>query len=111
VTGIVTMKGAPVEGAVVVFLPNSGEQAALASQAITDSEGRFVMRTHVVKDRYEEGMPPGHYGVTISKLDAVPDMTRSPKNLLPAKYNSVNTSKLSASVEPGGDNVFTFQLE
>jgi hypothetical protein len=105
------MKGAPVAGAVVVFLPDSEGQAALASQAITDDEGRFVIRTHVGKERYQEGMQPGNYGVTISKFDAVPDMTRRPKNLLPAKYNSVRTSNLSASVEPDADNSFTFQLE
>ncbi len=111
VTGTVTMKGAPVEGAMVVFLPASEDESARASQAISDSEGRFAMRTHLGKDNYKDGMPPGNYGVTVTKLETVPDMRRRPKNLLPRKYSSVQTSHLEAAVQPSDDNDFQFALD
>jgi hypothetical protein len=111
VTGTVTFKGAAVEGAVVVFVPGAEDQTARAAQAVTDGAGRFVVRTYVAKDRYTDGMEPGNYAVTIAKLETVPDMTRRPKNLLPVKYSSVATSKLSASVKTSGENDFTFTLD
>ena len=111
VTGTVTMKDAPVEGALVVFLPESADETARASQAVTDSEGRFAMRTHLGKDDYKDGMQPGSYGVTVTKLETVPDMRRQPKNLLPRKYSSPRTSNLAADVQPSDDNDFQFALD
>jgi len=111
VTGVITRKGAPVEGALVVFLPLSEEKSVLASQDITDREGRFVMRTHQGKEQYKDGMQPGDYGVTVTKLEVVSDMSRPPRNLLPKQYSSVTTSKLRATVQPSKENDFPFVLD
>lgn len=111
VIGTVTMKGAPVEGAMVVFLPGSADESARASQAITDNEGRFVMRTHLGKDNYKDGMPAGNYDVTVTKLETVPDMRRRPKNLLPRKYSSAHASNLAADVQASDENDFQFELD
>ena len=111
-TGTVTLDGAPIDDAVVVFYPrNTAANSMQAAQANTDAEGRFEMRTHIEKDVYREGIPPGDYDVTVTKLEVVHDMRRQPKNLLPRKYSSARTSKLSATVQPNNDNAFTFVLE
>ena len=84
VTGKVTLDGSPVPEAVVVLFPkHKGEDSMLASQAITDAEGLFEMRTHLEKDNYKDGMQPGAYVVTVTKLELPRDMRRMPKNLLP----------------------------
>ncbi len=112
VTGKVTMDGSPVPEAVVVLYPkNKGQDSMLASQAITDAEGRFEMRTHLEKDNYKDGMQPGAYVVTVTKLELPRDMRRKPKNLLPKKYSLARTSNLTAHVTSTDDNHFEFSLE
>ncbi len=83
----------------------------LASQAITDAEGLFEMRTHLEKDNYKDGMQPGAYVVTVTKLELPRDMRRKPKNLLPKKYSLARTSNLTAHVTSTDDNHFEFSLE
>ena len=112
VTGKVTMDGSPVPEAVVVLYPkNKSEDSMLASQAITDAEGLFEMRTHLEKDNYKDGMQPGAYVVTVTKLELPRDMRRKPKNLLPKKYSLARTSNLTAHVTSTDDNHFEFSLE
>ena len=96
----------------MVFLPKSAEDSStLACQAETDSEGRFAMRTHLGAGRYQSGMQSGEYRVTVTKLEVVQDMRRTPRHLLPKKYRLANTTDLAASVEPNADNQFDFVLE
>ncbi len=112
VTGKVTMDGSPVPEAVVVLHPkNKGEDSMLAFQAITDAEGLFEMRTHLEKDNYKNGMQPGAYVVTVTKLELPRDMRRKPRNLLPKKYSLARTSNLTAHVTSTDDNHFEFSLE
>jgi hypothetical protein len=111
-TGTVTLEGTAVEDAVVVFYPRNVETDSMqAAQANTDTEGRFELSTHVERDVYKDGIRPGDYDVTVTKLEVVHDMRRRPKHLLPRKYSSPRTSKLSATVQPSSDNDFTFALE
>lgn len=120
VSGIVTYKGQPVEGASVTFSPASGQ--GRAASALTDAEGRFQLTTLKAGD----GALPGSYQVTIAKTEVQNAMTpeeaqayfekhqKSPevrqKELLPVKYKRPNTSGLSAEVTDGGENNFTFDL-
>jgi hypothetical protein len=61
VTGVVTMDGQPLDGAVVLFTPQGpGGQIATG---ITDSHGKFIMGT----GKQENGVRPGKYKVTITK--------------------------------------------
>src|SRR3982751_1444066 len=70
VTGTVTLNESPVEGANVLFSPDVGsDDNRLASQAVTDSQGRFKLSTHVGGGKFKSGIVPGKYVVTISKLD------------------------------------------
>lgn len=111
VTGTITMDGKPIAGAVVVFSPQgTSDESRLATQAETDSEGRFELKTYLGGADFKLGVPAGDYAVSVSKLEVVQDMRRQPKNLLPKKYNQPNTSGFSATVDPSGENDFTFDL-
>ncbi|QDU09775.1 carboxypeptidase-like regulatory domain-containing protein [Gimesia aquarii] len=114
VSGVVTYNGTPVEEAIVVFRP--AEQAGgQTANGRTNAEGAFTMGTFEGTD----GVVAGDYKVMISKMettgssDALPEDDPNydpnpkpeppPKNLLPEKYASVDTSGLTVSVKDGED--------
>lgn len=118
VTGTVTLDGSPVKGATVTFRP----EAAGGSGAfgMTDAEGKYTLNTSSAL----QGVKPGQYKISVTKLEAVtsdqpseddpayggaPVREAAPKNLLPAKYSKVNSSELTADIQPG-DNEVPLQL-
>lgn len=107
VTGTVMLDGVPVEGANVLFAPPVGsDDARLASQAVTDSTGRYQLQTHIGGGKFKPGVVPGKYDITIVKLDtaAIKNMLSPPKNLLPTKYADPKTSQLKADIVEGKPN-------
>lgn len=66
-TGVVTVDGAPIEGATIVFIPNV--QGGESGSAITDAQGAYS----AVSGSVGEGLLPGEYKVTISKRETVVD--------------------------------------
>ena len=112
--GVVTLDGQPVEGAIVTFAPTSPEAGVGGAQASTDSSGRFEM-SHL-RDNGQTtvaGLPAGEYRVTITKIVAPPgdaSLAKPPRNTLPAQYQSVEGTPLSAQVTPEGENHFDFPL-
>jgi len=110
VTGKVTKGGQAVDGALVVFSPKDNAGSTLASQAETDSNGSYSLQTYLGGEDYKDGIEPGEYDVSITKLEVVQDMRKQPKHLLPKKYSQAKTSGLEASVTKDGENVFAFDL-
>ena len=111
VTGTVHYQGSPIEGANVLFQPVEGSGQTLASQSATNAEGQFELSTHVGGGQFKPGIEPGKYSVTITKLDpASTTMLAPPRNLLPKKYASPQTSGLSADVVTDKENDFKFTL-
>jgi hypothetical protein len=108
VTGTVTYQGKPVEGARVMFMPNSGRPAS----GQTDAQGRFTLRTY--KDN--DGAVVGENVVCISKMVPAPgDKTKDPMlgkmiSLLPQCYSTPVTSPLKVTVSAKGPNEFNFDL-
>jgi hypothetical protein len=111
VSGTVTYQGRPVEGANVIFHPTDGS-TALASQAVTDANGRYELATHVGVGKFKPGIEPGKYAVALTKLDTAGISTTlaPPKNLLPQKYANQSTSGLTADVARAQENTFDFAL-
>lgn len=114
VSGVVTYKGEPVEGALVVFTPESTGVGAFGR---TDAKGKFALTTYVPDD----GAVPGAYLVSVRKVeveapppqetdDAVvpPTVERS---LLPDKYADPLLSGLKQTVVEGTQNEFAFDLQ
>jgi hypothetical protein len=107
VEGIVTQNGAPVEGAGVLFLPQTGPFA----MGTTDAEGRFTLKT-----ANYPGALVGEHRVTISKTQTT--ATKIPGQLfprydtkyeIPQKYCDASTSGLVAKVIDD-DNKFEFDV-
>lgn len=129
VSGTVTQDGQPLEGATVSFHAADGSAGAVG---ITDASGNYTLTTFSAGD----GAVAGDHKVTITKTDrpvieaksdgSVADTgdepeeqqgTQSsergggPKNLLPEKYASPDTSGLTATVAESGENKFDFQVD
>lgn len=132
VTGTVTLGGKPVDGAMVTFVPSSGQKVAIGS---TNADGQFKLSTFNPSD----GAQPGEYKVTVTKFSVPPTGSPPPlepgvladgnitesyappkaneraeaskdKNLLPEKYASDATSGLIATVAENNGNNFDFEL-
>jgi hypothetical protein len=118
VTGTVTLKGEPVDGATVVFVPVTKGVASAAG--VTDEEGAYELTTFTAGD----GAQAGEYRVKVTKYNVKKptevdrqrylsheqeqaiyventDPTPPAKNLLPAKYESDTTSGIVHTVEDG----------
>ena len=114
VTGTVTFKGAPLEGAQVIFVPTAkGGQAATG---LTDAAGKYSVGTYQAKDGAQEG----EYRIKIIKTDAKQVSAAGkpvslsheeeqaqyvegapaepPKSLIPAKYDNEGTSGITHTV-------------
>ncbi|WP_437190920.1 carboxypeptidase-like regulatory domain-containing protein [Planctomicrobium sp. SH527] len=114
VTGVVTLNGEKLEGAVVTFRPKNGTDAATGK---TDSDGRFRLTTFdsndgatageftVTVSLYEEVIPPEGYNA-----DTSPPLP-APKLLTPPKYADFSKSGLVFSVSDNGKNDFVIQLQ
>ena len=106
VSGVVTLKGTPVEGATVTFHPTQGGSAASGR---TNASGEFVLGTFSADD----GAVPASYNVSIIKLDGGPAVAQpapgepgydpnpkpvKSKHLLPEKYADMVKSGLTQVV-------------
>lgn len=112
VTGKVTYKNQPVEGASVVLVANGGGQGAMGN---TDADGNYTVGTFGVGD----GAVAGSYNVKVFKYEMVAEppndgdiMTEEEEeeeytgaeeveeagNLLPSKYENPTTSGFSVTV-------------
>ena len=139
VTGEVTYKGTPVEGANVVFGRGS-RSVQLGEIAIskTDGNGHFEMISHFDGQASKPGLIPGEYRVTVSKYMPPPNMTmaqyeklasaakkagetgemvpidKQPPPLVdmfPPHYAVSEKSNLKANVTSVGPNNFKFALD
>jgi len=106
VAGIVLYKNQPVDGATVVFHPKGDGVTAKPAQGKSESGGRFTVSTYFGPDEQPSGALPGDYTVTVTKIDEPkgafdPHKDPPPKNHLPTKYSTPQTSPLTVTVKPG----------
>jgi hypothetical protein len=129
VTGTVTMKGQPLEGATVVFVPAEGATHEPAT-GITDSAGAFTLSTFLSGD----GAMAGDYRIKVSKFDIrkptkeeqdryisieeeqkmqFGDEKPTPpaKNILLPKYANEASSGFTHTVTKKGPNTIDLKLE
>ncbi|MGL6073431.1 MAG: hypothetical protein ACRC8S_04635 [Fimbriiglobus sp.] len=110
VSGVLTMKGAPMAGAIITFYPlaSKGKYDA-APSAIADQDGRYKLTTYSTGD----GAPTGEYRVTIywpGKRRGTPNEEGDlPPDQLKEVYAGKTTSKLKATVE-ARENTIDFKL-
>lgn len=108
VTGVVTFKGKPVEGAHVVFY-TEGTRPAMAT---TNAEGQFSLLTWQPGD----GALAGQAVVCVTKEKTVKRKSDDPYasssvSELPEIYRIPSKSPLRAEVKPNVPNEFKFELD
>ncbi len=131
VSGTVTHKGKPVEGATVTFVRGTGSLTnGEMAMGVTDASGRYELTSHFGPQTSGSGAVAGEYKVTVSKLvppngmtdaqykvltdaaarasergAALPPERRPPPlaESLPPKYSSQTTTQLNAKVGGGGE--------
>lgn len=101
VSGTVTFKQEPVEGATVIFVPQGHSNAAVS---MTDAKGNFTLQSFDPGD----GAALGTYQVIVKKVEIDGEKER---HLLPEKYSLSDKSGLMAEVKAEGKNVFSFELK
>jgi hypothetical protein len=69
VTGTVTYKGNPVEGAIVSFLSAADGRPAGGQ---TDSQGKFSLKTNLSGSKSVDGAVEGNYTITVSSATSAP---------------------------------------
>lgn len=138
-TGTVTLDGEPVEGATVMFAPETKTEESRSATAITQADGSFVAMTLQPGD----GVFPGTYKISVSKMteprsaaevlgkksatstdDKGAEGTMSDaeaakmsylkdevQELMPSQYISPFTSGLSVTVEKSGVKDFKIELK
>lgn len=114
VTGVVTLKGAPVDGAVLQFTPTSPEAGIAGAQVMTKPDGTFEVTINLNMGKTTKtGLPPGDYKIAITKFQVAPGQSAPnipPKNVLPPEYATIESSPLTAKVKADGENHFEFPL-
>ncbi len=132
VSGTITYKGQPVEGATVTFLPTSPDGVLAVST--TDAAGKYTLAAPVQLKgrRVAAGAFAGKYTVTVRKVETILSETDrlfqegkisfdelmarggggggKSKELLPVKYRNAKSTNLEAEVKAKTDNVFDFEL-
>lgn len=134
VSGTVTYKGQPLDGAEVGFVPTSPD--GKPANAVTDPQGNFTLQTYLGGTKQVSGAMPGDYTVVIRKEEhasagngppppADPEELRKqmqqrssgqsnappgPKLLTPEKYSATASSPFKATVKPSGNEPFKFEL-
>ncbi|HEY2252860.1 MAG TPA: carboxypeptidase-like regulatory domain-containing protein [Planctomycetaceae bacterium] len=114
VSGKVTLDGKPLAGATVNFMPKASAKTGFGATGTTDEAGEYSLEVHIGNGKTSEGVLPGIYDVTVTKLTKLdgtpvkfnPDqgpMSQGPvKQAVPMKYASVNENGLSYTVPAEG---------
>lgn len=114
VTGVVTLKGAPVDGAVLQFTPSSPDAGIAGAQVMTKPDGTFEAKINLDMGKTTKtGLPPGDYKVAITKFQVAPGQSAPnipPKNILPPEYATIESTPLTATVKAEGENRLEFSL-
>ncbi|WDI44841.1 carboxypeptidase-like regulatory domain-containing protein [Bremerella sp. P1] len=112
VSGLVTLDGEPLAGAIVGFEPIAQEgdlEAGYGSYAKTDDEGHYQLRSL----KKEDGALVGQHRVSVSTVvgEEGPngEMIGLTKERVPSRYN--NDTELIIEVPPGGTDEANLELE
>jgi hypothetical protein len=114
VQGKVIVRGAPAEGARIVFYPVSEElkkHGMPVPDGTTDAQGTFKLKSY----KADDGAPEGEFKIGVIWLeqlppDADPDVV-SAKDRLGGRYGDPQKSQLTAKVEKGGGEIPPFELQ
>jgi hypothetical protein len=110
VRGQVLLNGKPLAEAIVTFHLQSGAAEETFPSAHTDADGRFALTSYETGD----GAPAGAYGISLVCFRARPirkGYDSDAVNVVPQRYANIATSKLTATVVPGDNELPPFQVK
>ncbi len=114
VIGTVTQSGQPVVGALVGFAPAGTIEGFAGAQVQTEADGNFEVTISATKGRAQQrGLPAGEYRISVIKMESpggAPSLDHPPKNILPEKYATPESSGLTTTVKAEGDNIVNLTL-
>lgn len=116
VTGTVTYKNAPVDGAQITLTAAKDGDQLKPGNAITDVNGKFSVKTYFAPGDERAGAMAGTYKVTLQKIPqstGIVDPYKPggmPKNELPGKYSSPQTTPFEKEVKATGGNDWQLDL-
>jgi len=109
VKGVVTLDGKPLTTGTIQFTPDKdrGTTGRMALGGIKE-DGTFELMG--------DGAQVGHHLVSIecyesSAFDPNQPVNQAPKSLIPLKYTDPKKSEITAQVQAGEENHFTFELK
>jgi hypothetical protein len=109
VSGRVTLDGAPLAGAIVIFQPLNPDPThpLPGSHGLTDADGNYTLQVDL---QATSGAAVGTHRVAISKTQARAGSGEGqPRDSIPARYNSA--SELTCEVPAGGTDRAHFELK
>jgi hypothetical protein len=111
VRGQVLLNGKPLAQAIVTFHQHGARADAPAPSAHTDAEGRYALTSFKPGD----GAPEGSYAISLvcfrtRELRKGSDEDTA-RNIVPARYASAVTSRLTATVAAGTNELPPLQLK
>ena len=122
VEGVITLDGSPLQGATVGFTPLVAGKGLPATGG-TRADGTFTL-TATRGGRPDKGTTVGEYGVTVSKIEFVPDPKwdnqergktpmgqRKYTHVVPEAYESIATSGLKTTVKRGFNRGEAFRFD
>lgn len=95
VSGVLTYKGKPVEGATIVFMPVNAKRTN-PGYSTSDKEGKYKVTTYTADD----GALLGEHEITVQLFDNV-----NGQSSLPGKYGYAKKSGLTATIKAGMNDV------
>ena len=106
VSGTVTLAGAPLPGARVIFFPKGNHGTICTAEA--DTSGKYVIATGGI-----DGIAEGDYIVTVSPPAAAgpPGTAPAAGPMVPEKYRRKETSDVFIKVGAAGDPKFDIDLK
>jgi hypothetical protein len=106
VSGVVTLDGQPLDGAVVTFTPTAADEVG-GSSGKTDAQGRYTLRT-VLGDK--AGASVGKHKVAVSLYKENPkNPDQAGSERVPQRYNQ--KTELTFDVPAGGTDKANFDLK
>ena len=110
VRGQILLNGKPLAAAIVTFHLQDGSVSDALPSGHTDADGRFALTSY----QPDDGAPAGAYAISLVCFRAQPirkGVESAAQNVVPSRYANAATSKLTATVVAGNNELTPFQVK
>lgn len=108
VTGTVTVKGKPMKGVALTFMPepSPGHELRINAGGLTDAQGRYEL-AYAYEGTQGRGAPVGMHRVMAldTRFTGIPQGAPKPPRVFSTDYSSPTTTPLKIEVKPGEQTI------